>query len=174
MRQAMARAIRKAVRASGGRPVPPANLHVTLAFLGSTPERRLPEVAEAARAAALEHAGEPLELSFDQLEYWREPHLLCASPARSSGRTAALAGSLQTRLAASGFAPDLKPFRPHVTVARKVVRPGPAATMHPVLWRFTELALIESRTLREGAVYSVVESYALCGGPNAANNSELP
>ncbi|MDE2447406.1 MAG: hypothetical protein KGO22_00440, partial [Gammaproteobacteria bacterium] len=53
MREAMAEAARKAVGASGGRPVPAANLHITLAFLGSVPTRRLAELAEAGRAAAL-------------------------------------------------------------------------------------------------------------------------
>jgi RNA 2',3'-cyclic 3'-phosphodiesterase len=166
MRQAMAHAARKAVRASGGRPVPAASLHVTLAFLGSVPERRLPELADIARGAARACVcGEPaLELVFDHLEYWRAARLLCALPAEPPVRTAALARRLQPLLTESGFAPDLKPFRPHVTVVRKVLRPGPMTRMHPVLWRFTELALIESRTLPEGALYSVVESYALCGG----------
>lgn len=69
---------------------------------------------------------------------------------------------LQDRLAASGFASYLKPFRAHVTVARKVLRAGAAGEMHPVLWRFSTLALIESRTLPAGALYSVIESYGLC------------
>jgi 2'-5' RNA ligase len=174
MRQAMAQAIRKAVRGSGGRPVAPGNLHVTLAFLGLTPERRLPQLAEVARATALDGAEEPLELSFDHLEYWRAAHLLCAAPAEASERLAALAGRLQSSLAASGFAPDLKPFRPHVTVARKVAHSGPSGEMHPVRWRFTDFALIESRTLPEGALYSVVESYGLCNRRKAANNSKTP
>lgn len=66
--------------------------------------------------------------------------------------------------AASGFAFDLKPFRPHVTVVRKVSRPGPVSSMHSVVWRFSELALVASRTLPEGALYSVVESFPLCSG----------
>jgi 2'-5' RNA ligase len=164
MRQAMAQAVRKGARAGGGRPVPPSNLHVTLAFLGSVAERRLPELDEAAREVALEHAGEPLELSFDHLEHWRAAHLLCALADEASEPVAALAGRLQARLAASGFAPDLKPFRPHVTVVRKVSRPGRSEQIHPVVWSFTELALVESRTLTSGALYSVVESYPLCGG----------
>lgn len=184
MRQAMAQATRKAARASGGRPVPTDNLHVTLAFLGSVPEQRLPRLAEIARAAAATPAAAArstaagaasppgaVELAFDRLEFWREAHLLCALPTEPAPVTA-LARALQDLLAADGFAPDLKPFRPHVTVVRKVVRPGPLGNMHPVVWRFTELALIESRTLPQGALYSVIESYRLCGGLKAANNSE--
>jgi RNA 2',3'-cyclic 3'-phosphodiesterase len=93
-------------------------------------------------------------------------------PAEPPALVLSLARGLQDRLAASGFASDLKPFRPHVTVVRKVVRPAPAATMQPVLWPFAELALVESRTLREGALYSVVGSYPLCSGQKAANNTE--
>ncbi|HVS77409.1 MAG TPA: 2'-5' RNA ligase family protein, partial [Steroidobacteraceae bacterium] len=82
MRQAMIQAIRKAARASGGRPVDPGNLHVTLAFLGSVPQRRLPELAEAARVAAggADCGKDPLELAFDHLEYWRAAQLLCVLP----------------------------------------------------------------------------------------------
>lgn len=186
MRRAMAQAIREAADARrgsdpgcrrsdsswGGRSVPADNLHVTLAFLGSVPERRLPELAGIARRAAspgriacesAEAPRAPLELAFDHLEHWRAAQLLCAAPAEPSMPAAALAGRLQTLLAQSGFGPDLKPFRPHVTVARKVARPGAAGRMQPVVWRFTELALIESRTLPAGALYSVVDSYPLCG-----------
>jgi 2'-5' RNA ligase len=183
MRQAMAKAAHKAARASGGRPVPAENLHVTLAFLGSVPERQLPELAEIARVPAFaaagasdrtDAAGAPLELVFDHLEYWRAAQLLCASPAEPPMEVAKLARTLQARLTQGGFAPDLKPFRPHVTVVRKVVRPGPLGRMHPVAWRFTELALIESRTLPEGALYSVVESFPLCGPRSAQITVKCP
>lgn len=183
MRRAMAEATCDVARASGGRPVPAGNLHVTLAFLGSVPERQLKPLAEVARGAAqsLRSAlagegarGSPLELAFDHLERWRAAQLLCALSAAPPARTVALARSLQALLTANGFASDLKPFRPHVTVARKVSRPSPLAKMSPVVWRFAELALIESRTLPEGALYSVVEAFPLCGGRYSANNSKTP
>lgn len=85
-----------------------------------------------------------------------------------------LARTLRHRPAPSGFASDLKPFRPHVTVVRKVSRLGRIDKMHPVVWTFTEFALIESRTLPEGVSYSVVEALPLCGGTKTANNSESP
>jgi RNA 2',3'-cyclic 3'-phosphodiesterase len=174
MRQAMAAATREAARASGGRAVPTENLHVTLAFLGPVPECRLRELGDVAREAA-EGVGPALELSFDHLEHWPAAHIICASPAEPPVPVAALACKLQDLLVSRGFSPDLKPFRPHVTVVRKVVRSGGMGQLvqaHPVVWRFTELALIESRTLPQGALYSVVESFPLCGGTNAANNSE--
>ncbi len=180
MRDAMAEAVRKAALGSGGRPVLAHNLHVTLAFLGSVPERRLPELAAAAWEAAgtarsvagASSPADPPELLFERLEHWRAARLLCALPAEPPVWAADLARRLQDALIRRSFTPDLKPFRPHVTVARKVARASAAAEMHPVPWRFTELALIESRTLPEGALYSVVESYSLCSGQNAANNSE--
>lgn len=67
--------------------------------------------------------------------------------------------------------PCFKPFRPHVTVVRKVSRAGRIEKMQPIVWSFTELAPVESRTLRAGAPYSVVGSYPLCAG-KPANNSE--
>jgi len=170
MRQAMAEATRAAALASSGRPVSSANLHVTLAFLGSVPERQLPRLTEIGRgvaqgpgaaSAAEASSGSPLELAFDHLEHWRAAQLLCALPPQPPAPTVALARRLQARLTGGGFTPDLKPFRPHVTVARKVSRPSPTTKMHPVIWRFAELALVESRTLPDGALYSVVQAYLL-------------
>jgi len=109
-----------------------------------------------------------------RLEHWRPAHLVGALPAEPPAPVVSLARRLRDRQAASGFASDLKPFRPHVTVVRKVSRPGHIERIDSVAWSFTALALIESRTLAEGALYSVVESYSLCGGTNAANNSETP
>jgi RNA 2',3'-cyclic 3'-phosphodiesterase len=172
MREAMVRAIRGAARASGGRPVPVANLHVTLAFLGSVSERRLGELVEIATGAA-SGAGS-IEVFFDHLEYWRAARLLCALPAEPPVPMAALARGLQDALVASGFTPDLKPFRPHVTVVRKVSHPVRSEQIHPVVWSFTALALVESRTLAAGALYSVVESYPLCDHRKTANNNETP
>jgi len=168
MREAMVHATRAAVRASGGRPVPAANLHVTLAFLGSVPERRLGELAEIAKSAATrpggggaDSPGGSLGLTFDHLEYWRGAQLLCALPAGTPTSIVELARRLQGSLAASGFAPDLKPFRPHVTIVRKVSRPGPMERIDPVAWGFTGLSLIESRTLPAGPQYDELESFPL-------------
>lgn len=177
----MAQATREAARDSGGRPVPVANLHVTLAFLGSVPERRLPQLAAIARRtaapafsedAASASGGPGLDLVFERLEYWQAAQVLCAVPVRPPPPVAALARRLQERLTESGFAPDqktsksagsniAKPFRPHVTLARKALRPPRSMAMEAVTWSFAELVLLASETRPEGAEYRLLEPFTL-------------
>ena len=163
-RRALTVASAAAVAASGGRPVPPASLHATLAFLGAVPAARIAELAALARAAAAAWPpGEtPLLLRFTCLAHWRAPQVLCALTARGDDMPAgALAQALHTAAAAAGFLPDLKPFRAHVTVARQVARAPHGARFAAVTWRCATLALIESRNAPGGAVYSVLESAPL-------------
>jgi RNA 2',3'-cyclic 3'-phosphodiesterase len=167
-RAALAHATAKAVRACGGRPVPETNLHVTLCFLGSVSAVRMAELGALARRVAASRAGPAaaVALDFERLEHWAKPQLLCALTAASGPAAATplaqdLARALGQRCAAAGFSPDLKPFRAHVTLARKVVKARIDERMRPVRWEFAAFALIESRTLETGPVYSVCESYAL-------------
>ncbi len=174
------RAVHDALRASGGRAVPTDNLHVTLAFLGSVVETRIPELTAIARRVAEEFPPRalPIELTLTRVEWWRKPQLLCAvSAAAADGRpgdgvseierpgaaTSAtlLATALKDQTTRAGLTPDLKPFRPHVTLARKVLRAIRSGEMHPVSWSFTQFALVESRTDPAGAAYRVIEVFAL-------------
>ncbi|HXO16248.1 MAG TPA: RNA 2',3'-cyclic phosphodiesterase [Steroidobacteraceae bacterium] len=168
-RGALHSATRKSVKSCGGRPVPVQSLHVTLAFLGSVPEGRVPELDRIARrvADAFPARAQPLLLTFDRLTHWARPQILCAlgteEPAADADAASApaLSATLKNETAAAGFSPDLKPFRAHVTVARKVAHAPSALALQPVLWRFEAFALIESRTDPAGPVYSVIESYLL-------------
>lgn len=162
-RAALAHATAKAVRHSGGRPVPAANLHVTLAFLGAVPERRIVELQQLAAAQAGECARDrPIALTFDRFDYFRRAQVLCVLAAEDDAAAAQpLASALQDASAAAGFNPDLKPFRAHVTVARKVMRATAPLALRPVVWEFSAFALVSSRTEAAGPVYSVVEFYPL-------------
>ena len=176
-RGALAHATRKCLRSCGGRPVPVQSLHVTLAFLGAVPEGRVPELDRIARRVAdvFPADAQPLLLTFDRLVHWERPQILCAlgpeEPAAAQAPGAprdtdaasapALSATLKNETAAAGFSPDLKPFRGHVTVARKVTHAPSELALQPVLWRFDAFALIESRTDPAGPVYSVIESYLL-------------
>jgi RNA 2',3'-cyclic 3'-phosphodiesterase len=176
-RGALHSATRKCVRSCGGRAVPVESLHATLAFLGAVPEGRVPELDRIARRVAdvFPADTQPLLLTFDRLAHWARPQILCAlgteepaavqapgEPRDTDAASApALSATLKNETAAAGFSPDLKPFRGHVTVARKVAHAPSELALQPVLWRFDAFALIESRTDPAGPVYSVIESYLL-------------
>ena len=161
-RQGLARATAKAARRCGGRPVPAANLHVTLAFLGSVPRPRVEALkAIAQRAAEAFSQDVPLVLRFSALVHWPRQQILCALGAQEPPLAQALSDALKDAAAAAGFTPDLKPFHAHVTVARKVAHAPPRRVLHPLLWRCDSFALVDSRTEAGGPIYSVIESYPL-------------
>ena len=161
-RAALAAATARAVRRCGGRPVPATNLHVTLAFLGSVPARRIPELQRIAREQAAAFTQEaPLSLTFERVAHWSRPQILCGLAAETPPAAAALAAALKDTAAAAGFLPDLKPFQAHVTIARKVLHAPTVPIARPVVWRFEDFALVDSRTETRGPVYSVIESYSL-------------
>jgi 2'-5' RNA ligase len=169
-RQALEHAAAKAVRHSGGRPVPASNLHVTLAFLGSVPVERIPELQRVARQQAASLARHsPATLCFSRFAYWKEARILCALAAEESPTARALATELQDATSAAGLNPDRKPFQAHVTLARKVARPGELPKLHPVVWSFDSFALVESRTEPSGSVYSVIGSYPLVSADKAGD-----
>ncbi len=161
-RRALLAAAAAAISASGGRAVPEENLHVTLAFLGQVPPARTSELAALTHRVAAGGAQgvAPLALRFESLAYWHEPQILCALSA-AAAPVAALAAALQREAGAAGFFPDLKPFRAHVTVARKVMRAAAGTVLPSVQWTCAQFALVESRTAATGAVYSVLETYLL-------------
>jgi 2'-5' RNA ligase len=161
-RQALAAATQAPIEAAQGRAVALANLHVTLAFLGDVAAARLGELADLGREVAACWKGPtPIALSFERLACWRRPQILCVLE-RAPGESAALlAGALKSAALAAGFAPDLKPFRAHVTVARKVVQLRSAAAIETVTWESAAFALVESRSGAAGPLYSVLESQLL-------------
>ena len=160
-RAALAASAATAVAASDGRAVAVAQLHVTLAFLGSVAVTRIPELTALARALAAgwPPGAAPIALTFTRLAFWHRPQVLCAL-ARPTAAASRLATVLRDATHAAGFRPDLKPFRAHVTVARKVTHARSAA-LASVRWRCAALALMESRSAPGGSLYSVVESAPL-------------
>jgi 2'-5' RNA ligase len=149
----------------GAQTVPPDNLHATLVFVGAVPEERL---ADLKAVGAATRAG-PATLCFDALEYWAKPQIVCATATDpvDAAPARALAQRLGEGALAAGFTPDIKPFRPHLTLARKVRAVRAAALTWPqtleqgLVLRCEKFALMQSRQGERGSIYSVVESWPL-------------
>ena len=145
--------------------VAPENFHATLCFIGAVAPERLASLKDVAAGIR----GKSATLCFDALEHWAKPGVLCATASDNSlsEPMCTLAQQLATDSTAAGFSPDFKPFRAHVTVARKVQRVAAAMCEwpHPLAPPFVvdcdRFALMESRRGESGSIYSVVESWPL-------------
>jgi 2'-5' RNA ligase len=143
-----------------GRLVPEANFHLTLAFLGSVPQSQFELLLEvgARCAQSLQVGDAPIAIALDTLEHWRKPQVLVATSPATPPAAVALAGTLKRALVEQGFTPDLKPFRAHATVARKVRRVSGKLHIESVRWSVDSLHLVESRS---GSTYSTVKKWVL-------------
>lgn len=157
LRSALAPRIRALQPAGVGRPQRPDQWHVTLEFLGAVPASRV----AAARDAAAQVLARPGELQFDAVEFWRRPEVLCLVAREVPPPLADLVAQLRAALAAQGFEPETRPFRAHVTLARKVSQPVSTAPFEPLGWPVTEFALVESVTDRSGSIYTPLASWPL-------------
>lgn len=156
-RQALARASRAAVRRVGGRPVPPHNYHITLAFLGNQPIALFDRIVSAGRRVR----APPLELRLDTFDCWPRPRVFWFGPATFPPILSRLSADLWTQMETLDISRDRRDLQPHVTLARKVQQlpelPAPA----PVQWPVTAFSLIESISGDPGPEYSVVAQFPL-------------
>jgi 2'-5' RNA ligase len=147
------------------RPVAEESLHITLAFLGFLPEKRIPQLAEivagAGGPAPWIVLGEPVPRPA------RGRPRLFALPADSLG-TVALQKGLEERLVeARLYEPEKRPFWPHVTVARvrreergskrpALVSSAPGALPKELLQPFdgVRITLYRSQLQPQGAQYT--------------------
>jgi 2'-5' RNA ligase len=156
LREQLAAASAAARRHASGRPVPAENLHLTLAFLGNLS----PEGLECVRRGAGGVKAPPFALAFDRVGWWRRPGILWLAPTAWPPAIEHLVSDLWRAVVPCGLEPETRPFRPHVTLARRCgrARPGPMAPIH---WPASDFALIESFAGQSGARYRVIERWPL-------------
>jgi 2'-5' RNA ligase len=148
---------RDVARRSRGRAVSPENAHLTLAFIGDVAKSELP---------VLQKVGEAMPrkgfvLGFDSLGAWRASGVAWIAPAVLPPALLTLHSTLADALVAAGFELETRPFRPHVTLARRCLQPLPRARHAPILWRADRLFLIGSELRPEGPVYRNLASWEM-------------
>lgn len=144
--------------AAAGKWVKPCNLHVTLAFLGDVEAKRWSELGRI--------AAETLEPSFilvlDRLEIWPRNGIVCLVPSQTPLSLENLAASLAQRLEAAEFPTESRPFRAHLTLARRGRSERTSLPLSkPVVWNINAFSLMESRLGREGSIYIQRETWPL-------------
>lgn len=138
-------------RESGGRATRPENVHLTLAFLGSTDPALLPAI-EGAAARVKPRA---FTLTVDEAGYWRHNQIAWAGAREVPPELAALVADLRAALLDAHVPFDAKPFATHVTLIRKA-RPGfRMPRVAPIEWPVRDFVLVRSVTGSDGSHYEV-------------------
>jgi RNA 2',3'-cyclic 3'-phosphodiesterase len=151
----------------GGRIVPPENLHITLAFLGSRPAAEVPAIVGALRDAA--RGAHVPQLDVVRYRETRSVGMLVMRELDDRHATA-FADDLQERLEALGvFRREARPWHPHITVLRFRERAG----LSPEPPNACSIDVVRSALYRSspgrgssdtsGARYDVLDTAALGG-----------
>ena len=115
VRESLAALGRDVARRCRGRAVSPENAHLTLAFIGDIDKSALP---------VLQRVGDGVpksgfDVNFDSLGAWRASGVAWIAPSVLPAPLQRLHAALAKSLAEVGFTLESRPFRPHVTLARR-------------------------------------------------------
>jgi RNA 2',3'-cyclic 3'-phosphodiesterase len=155
------------------RPVAPANLHVTLKFLGSTTDLQVGPIIEALRGVAAASTVARVELcGFDAFPSKTRPRVLFAAIGAGRAEVMALAEVVETAVFSLGFPREQRPPVPHVTLARVEgvkadgpittwLRTAPTEPLGPV--DGASLVLFNSELTSTGSVYTPLVRLPLGG-----------
>lgn len=148
-------------------------IHLTLKFLGETPEARVPAIVEAVTKGAAGHRKQTLSLGkLGTFGGGRNPRVLWVDLEGDLDALAALQASVDDQLTVIGFEEETRRFNPHLTLAR--VRPETARDLAEPIARAIEatavpraevaadeVSLMQSTLGRGGAVYNRLHSAPL-------------
>jgi 2'-5' RNA ligase len=102
------------------------------------------------------------ELVFTHLGHWPRPRVIWSGCEATPEALLALVGGLRAGMLRCGLEPEVRPYRAHMTLARKAsVAPTFGASHDLVEWRVRDFHLVESKTLSSGARYEILRSWLL-------------
>lgn len=151
-------------RAVEGRFLPRNTYHLTLAFLGEVDEREV-SAAIAAIDAACENAA-PVPLGSDGLgKFGRANDATLWMGIAPAPALMSLSARAREELAARDVPFDAKPFKPHITLARRARIPKAAlpALAFPCEDEASTVTLFKSTLSKEGAAYKPLHTATLAG-----------
>lgn len=139
----------------GGRAVPEANIHLTLAFLGDVPVARVGELASLADAVA----GTPFELTLDSRGYWRHNRIVWVGAMQCPAALRELAVRLTHSLKAGGFRHEAREYVPHITLLRDARRAPTSPAPAPVVWNVEDFTLVRSTPGGQSSAYEILHRW---------------
>ena len=137
------------------RPVPE-RMHVTLQFFNAVDAER----EQAWRAALAGLRFDPFDIALTRPELWHAPRgtiaVLRAAPCPALDTLHTATGDLAR---AAGLAPEVRPYKPHLTALRQAERVALTRLAAPITWRVGAVRLIWSDLQAQPPCYRVLGTY---------------
>jgi 2'-5' RNA ligase len=156
---ALAELAQRVATAAEGRATPQERLHLTLAFVGETAQERISELVRIGRDVARSAA--PFTLQLDRVGFFRNAGIAWIGCDEAPEPLLGLVRDLQAGLTAAAFPVDARPYRAHLSLARKCrVRPG-RVELEPLAWQAAAMTLHASKLSNTGPAYTGIAQWAL-------------
>ena len=139
-----------------GRLVSAANLHMTLLYVGAVADDR----RKALEVMAAEISFAPFVLRLDELGCWRKPRVLWWGPTQTPGALFELVQSLQAGAGRCGIEVEARPYKAHMTLARKVVHAPEQVVVRSYDWAVDHFALMRSVSSPAGVRYEPLQQWS--------------
>lgn len=162
----------------GVRWVKPENVHLTLKFLGDTPNTKLTAIQETLATVCSDFPQLAIEIAgAGVFPNARRPQVLWVGLNDASGQLRKLAQEIDARLHQLGFPRETRPFSPHVTVGRvrdahidAVVKEMLEHPFPPHEMICSQCTLMQSELHRAGSIYTPVQKFVLSKRTNEELN----
>ncbi len=145
------------------------NIHLTLKFLGRVEDQLVAPISE--RIGTAVKGGGTFAFALGDAGAFpsaRRARILWYGVGEGEGELKKLAGSMEAAVEAFGFAPEKRPFHPHITLARIKIPQDVSSALEKIDGKLRSrkievphVALFESALRRKGAEYSVIDRFKL-------------
>lgn len=145
-----------------GTPVPLANFHITLAFLGALENPALERLCLSVDDWLAGRATCGATLQLDRTGYLQTPGIYWLGPTDWPAHLTQLAQKLNSLGGAVGAKRDRNPFLPHISLFRRCAVAPPAPAYPPAIaMAYERVTLFESRRGKRSSSYHVVQDWQL-------------
>jgi 2'-5' RNA ligase len=141
------------------RAVPPANFHLTLAFLGMQEAEAIPRICRVAAGTSFPAC----ELVLDRVDRFKRAGVLWLGASEAPAVLVRFQRQLVEGLVDAGIGHDPKPWKPHLTLYRKMRSAPPTIGPVQVRWPLNRFSLVESVSLNHGVEYHDIASWRAAG-----------
>jgi len=141
-----------------GRIMRPENLHITLHFIGNVSEQQL----ACCVAAASQVQAAPFDIRLDEFGHFVRAGVVWLGSTRLPQALQQLHRDLGVALRGCDYAPDPRPFKPHLTLMRNVKAIKiELLEVKPLSWSVDRFALVESIPVEGGVQYQPLQWYSV-------------